>query len=616
MANWTEVVPGIWRFDDSCSVYAVEGSEGFLIVDAGTGQWLNHLDALPARPVALVCTHYFRDHSAGAVEAARRGIPVYVPEGEREIFEEPEEHFRRRETYIIYDNLWNLYAPIEGIKTAGVLQDYGTISLAGLSLEVVPQPGATVTQCGLACTVGGKKIIFCGETIHSAGRVPRVAPLQYNYNDLPGAINVYHSARILRRHEPDALFPSLGKPILERTDEALGLLQESLRALSGARAYDDPSGRLDAIDNPKIIRVTDHVWYSASSTSVNWYLVSESGKVLVIDYGYDMKGAMFPAYSSPSNRRVLLHDLDCLKEQFGVERIDVVLVSHFHDDHVCGIPLLQRLFGTECWAANSFADLIEQPEAHCFPCTWHQPCRVDRRFDLDETVIWEEYTFHFAPMTGHTRFASLIGFEADGKRFAHTGDQYFFADQDCPFAERGRLQNHVYRNGALIDGYDQSGGWLLDWKPEVVIRGHQEPLFTDPEFFDQIEEWIKDYRGLHERIMPLGGEETHFNLDSWGGWIWPYRTHLAVPGPACVSVTVRNPFPREAALTVRLVGPEGWEGSGATLIAPARAEVCCELEIIPDGPCRRRPFAVELSGEGHCFGQVAEALITVGGARF
>jgi hypothetical protein len=219
-------------------------------------------------------------------------------------------------------------------------------------------------------------------------------------------------------------------------------------------------------------------------------------------------------------------------------------------------------------------------------------------------------------MSGHTRFASLIGFEADGKRFAHTGDQYFFVGQDGPYSRRGRQQNHVYRNGALLDGFDQSGGWLLEWRPEIVIRGHQLPLITDPEFFEQIGEWIKDYRGLHERVMPLGEEQTHFNLDSWGGWIWPYRTHLAAPGQARVSVTVRNPYPREAELTVRLVGPKGWEGSEATLSASAREEVSCELQIVPDGPCRRRPFAMEMSCEGRRFGQVAEALITVGGARF
>src|SRR5690349_1029732 len=70
----------------------------------------------------------------------------------------------------------------------------------------------------------------------------------------------------------------------------------------------------------------------------------------------------------------------------------------------------------------------------CCPCDWPQPIRVDRRLSLDQPVQWEEYTFHFGAMNGHTRFAALIGFEADGKRFAHTGDQYFFLDDKGEWA--------------------------------------------------------------------------------------------------------------------------------------------------------------------------------------
>jgi hypothetical protein len=156
-------------------------------------------------------------------------------------------------------------------------------------------------------------------------------------------------------------------------------------------------------------------------------------------------------------------------------------------------------------------------------------------------------------MSGHTRFAALIGFEADGQRFAHTGDQYFFVNgwgTALPsFDENSRLPNHVYRNGALLDGYNQSSKWMLNWRPDIVLQGHQPPFFTDEAFFKHIEEWPKEYRATHQRVMVLGDNDTHFNLDSWGGWIWPYRTHLQGAGSARVRVTVRNPLPREATLT-------------------------------------------------------------------
>ncbi len=154
-----------------------------------------------------------------------------------------------------------------------------------------------------------------------------------------------------------------------------------------------------------------------------------------------------------------------------------------------------------------------------------------------------------------------------------------------------------------------------------MAPGHhsQRALANRPhhgKFFQHIDSYTNYYRQMHERIMPLGEQNVHLNVDSWGGWIWPYRTHLARLGQASVTVTVRNPYPRRAKLAVRLVGPAQWQGTAAVLEAEPRDEVCCQLAITPDGPCRRQTFAVEMITDGRPFGQVAEALMTVGGDRF
>src|ERR1041384_6497839 len=157
--KWNLVLPGVWLFRDSCNVYAVEGPDGMVLVNAGTGRWLDALGALPKKPVALLCTHYFRDHSAGALLASRAGIPIHVPAYERAIFADSAEFFRTRETYIVYDNLWQLFAPIEGVPGVGVLHDYDTVSLAGLEIEVIPLPGATITQVGFGIRLAnGKRV--------------------------------------------------------------------------------------------------------------------------------------------------------------------------------------------------------------------------------------------------------------------------------------------------------------------------------------------------------------------------------------------------------------------------------------------------------------------------
>ena len=95
-SGWEKLAESIWMFRDSCNVYAVAGPEGLLVINAGTGRWLDELGGLPGPVKALACTHFFRDHFAGAAEAARRGIAVYAPYWEQEQFADPLGLFQRR----------------------------------------------------------------------------------------------------------------------------------------------------------------------------------------------------------------------------------------------------------------------------------------------------------------------------------------------------------------------------------------------------------------------------------------------------------------------------------------------------------------------------------------
>jgi hypothetical protein len=111
---------------------------------------------------------------------------------------------------------------------------------------------------------------------------------------------------------------------------------------------------------------------------------------------------------------------------------------------------------------------------------------------LDQRFMWEEYTFRLAPMSGHTRFSAAISFEADGKRFAHTGDRFFFERSDGAIARDDwqnaiMMQNHVYRNDAFLDSFRESAAILRAWRPDIVITGHREPMHTDEAFFRLLE---------------------------------------------------------------------------------------------------------------------------------
>src|SRR5258707_15759168 len=105
--EWQPVLADVEVLRESCAIYAVKTPGGTIFINAGTGTWL---DSIPERflpPFTVLCSHYFRDHAAGAARASRLGMTVFVPEGELHIFADPVQHFRERQSYIVYDNIWD-----------------------------------------------------------------------------------------------------------------------------------------------------------------------------------------------------------------------------------------------------------------------------------------------------------------------------------------------------------------------------------------------------------------------------------------------------------------------------------------------------------------------------
>lgn len=619
-SGWMPVLDDVWVFRDSCNVYALRGPDGLLVVDAGTGAWMDALDDLPAGPVALACTHYFRDHSAGAVRAAAAGIPVFVPEGELGLFTDPAEHFRTRPSYDIYDNGWDHFAPIEAVPVAGVLQDEAQLQLAGLDVTVVPLPGATVTQTGLLVTSStGTRLALCGETIHSPGRVPRIAPLQYGYFEMPGVVNVINSARDLRRRRPDVLLPSIGEPILEDADAALAALEPNLRRLGVDRGEQE----WGLLDEPPLRQIGEHVWQTAGAAAVSTFVLSPtSGKALVIDLGFDTLAAGVPAHWSRTHlRRASLRAVHEFLALTGVERIDLALVSHYHDDHVCSLPLLQRVCDTNVWCADWFSDLLVHPDRYAFPCLWPQPTRVDRELGRGETATWEGVEIRVFPMSGHTRFSAAISFVVDGVHYMHCGDQYLStgyalrrpvpADYRPAWRTERPCPTYVYRNGLTLASYQESCALVCRERPDVILSGHQPAFPVDNAFLDAIEQQALDFTADHRAAVALDDDAPHFGADSWGGWVVPYRTALPEPGVMRATAHVRNPLPEATELEVRLVGPDGWAGPWASTTAEGRTEAAVEVTMHLPQACRSRPVAIELVAGGLAFGQIAEALVTV-----
>ena len=301
--------------------------------------------------------------------------------------------------------------------------------------------------------------------------------------------------------------------------------------------------------------------------------------------------------------------------------------------------------GPSAGPAKTSPGILAKPAAFNFPCTWPEPIDVVAQ-PLGTPLKWQEYAFTLEAVHGHTRWSNLIFFQADGRRICATGDQHFFhkfTGANAPptdYDGSSYYANWVYRNGAMLSSMRDSYEKLLARRPELILPGHGNAYRTNDQWYAQLQRLADCYEEIHRRAMPLGENDAHFEVDSRGGWLEPYRTHVppagtkitpgtmgggVIPrgmiaedlGPLKFRAFVRNPLPRRAELTLRLAGPEGWSSRELRLPAGPREEISCELEIAPPrgAVCRRQPVALELTVEDRPFGQIAEALVTIGYER-
>ena len=613
MGTWQPMGEGLHVLQDSCLVWALRGPAGTVLVNAGTGLAADALSEVADGEVTVLLTHHFRDHTDGARALAAKGARIVAPYWEQEYLLDPEQHFRERQIWNSYDNRWDRFSPVQPLPVDEWAMDYGTVEAGGLQWTVVPTPGVSNGACSYVVEHAGQRLAFVGEVICGHGRTGRVAPLQYNYNDLLGAQNLFHSATRVLAGGAERMLPSLGGPI-DDPAAAVEALRQNILEIPRIQPGFPQLSDLDADD---VEQVLPHLYRAKYSGAETHFLVAESGKVMCIDYGYHHTAMQVPGKSHPSNRRPLLHSMAGLKKHTGATSIDAVLVSHFHDDHVNGINLLRRLYGTQVWAADLFADLLEDPMRWDRPCLWHEPIPVDRRLPVHQTFEWEGIPFTLSPMSGHTRFATLISFEIDGKRVVHTGDQIFY-DTGAWQPGARMTTNHVYKNGLDLGCYHAVVDDLERIRPDWVLTGHTVPFEPADEWYREIRRGAEAFDDLHRKLMILGDDEAHFGAESQGGKLKPYRVHLPNGGGMAIGGWILNPLPHAAEATARLVVPDGWVGGTQTLSLGPRqqADIQLQLEVPAEARCRRQPIALELIVDGRPFGQVAEALVTCGHERF
>lgn len=590
----------LFLFRDTCHVYILTEGEVAVLVDFGSGDVMDVLPQMGVRQVSdVLMTHHHRDQGQGLARAAAAGVSIWVPQSEQELFRGIDYHWQARELDNSYNNRQDRFSLLEQVPIAGTLDDYRDYRFAGLEFAVLPTPGHTTGSIALLAQVDGKRTAFSGDLIAGPGKLWSLAATQWSYNGAEGVAATVSSLLELKERECDLLLPSHGE-VMAEPRAAIELLCERLWQLLGQRQHN--SRLLEFRENPFEV-LSPHLLRNRTSMAYHYVLLSGSGAALFVDFGYDfMVGAA--AGSDRASRRPWLYTLPQLKRQFGVKRVEVVVPTHYHDDHVAGINLLREVEGAEVWAAESFAEVLSGPSHFDLPCLWYDPIPVDRRLGLETPVHWREYelTLHHQP--GHTRYATAISFSVDGKKVLAVGDQFEGGTE--------ARWNYVYNNGFHPDDYLGSAALLDRLQPDLLLAGHYLPHLVDNEFREAVRSKAGLLSSLHQDLLPV--EQFDFGGGDRAVSLYPYRAAIPAGSRLRVSARVRNPLPGTETATVELVVPDGWqvEPERRSLELAAGEAAAFEFVIIPLGASvRRARIAADLTIGAVRLGQQAEALVTV-----
>jgi glyoxylase-like metal-dependent hydrolase (beta-lactamase superfamily II) len=604
----------LYRFEDTCHVYVIRCGTKAVLIDFGAGEVLELLPQLGIEQVTdVIMTHHHRDQAQGLPLAAEAGARVWVPAAERGLFDDLERHWLGSCGWSNYDvQGTQRFALAASVPVTGAVLEYvstryglagggaadGRPADAAVELTALPLPGHTAGSIGLIGEIDGSTVVFAGDLLAGPGKVWSLGGTQWSYAGSEGLAASVLSLLDLRDREPDLLLPSHGVLMAEPA-AAIDLTVTRLRALLDLRG--EHAELLHRRERP-FRQVLPHLLYDHTSFANSYVILAESGKALVVDqgFGHDVGAA---SGTEPSARRPWLYSLPLLKREHGVERVDVVMPTHYHDDHVAGINLLRAVEGTQVWAADIIADVLEHPEAHDLPCLWHEPIPVDRLLLRDVPFRWEEYEFVLHHLPGHTLHAVAIEVEIDGTRVLFTGDQHT-AD--------GRL-NYVYQNRFRVADYRAAGELYLRLRPELMLTGHWGPMRVDADTLEQLAERGAELERLHRDVLFL--EDADFDAEGHGAWIRPYRAEAVEGEPLELEVEVRNPDPLPEEVSVQLRPPTGWRvepATGSMKLGPG-AHGILRFRVTPGGDehVKHAIVTADLTVGRRRFGEHASARVTV-----
>ena len=586
-----EIAPGLFRFEDTCNVYALVKDGRALLIDFGSGGILERLGEIGATQAEWILhTHFHRDQNQGDSLAIARGIKIAVPATERKYFEGAEEMWQEKKALHLYDLRNEFFAPARNIPVDRGLEPRSTFDWRGVSIKVMATPGHTEGSLSYLVEWDKKRYAFVGDLVASPSRILTMHDLEAPYVGARGIAAQIGSLNQMRQAAPDVLLPSHG----EATTDVQGAIPPLIRDL--AFIHDQYNWFTYTVRQPNtgITQMSPHVWHVRMATGGTAYvIVADSGRAFIWD--------------SHAND---VPKIEEIRKKTGFRQVDFVTISHYHDDHVGGVNEIKRRYGAKFWVMRHMVEILENPLAFNMPCLWHEPIKVDRILEDAESFTWEGMKLQFYYLPGQTEFAQGLLLEVDGKRIFFDGDNISYSVPDRPM-----LGHYVARNYQRLDGgHIYCARKFLEVKPDFIAPNHFEWVPATQEILRSYLKNSEEMKEVFTRV--LDQPNPMFGLDN--NWIsaFPYQVEAKPDQVVDVQVRFRNWLYASSKVHAKWRLPEGWsiEPASVEVEAPpySAAKAIARLRIPAEARLNRRyVLTLEVARDGKRLGEITEMLVNI-----
>lgn len=619
----TKISDHLFQLVDTCNVYLISDGDHGLLIDTGSGAIADHLQQAGVQKVEWVLhTHHHRDQCTGTPRLREHGAQVAVPEYERHLFDQAELFWQTRRTYDNYNDRNTFFTVGTDIPVDAVLEDYETFRWRGYEFFVLPAKGHTLGSSALIVKIDGQTVAFTGDLMGAGGKLYQLHAMEYAYGSMEGVLFTLQSIQALGKRNVDVCYPSHGEPVTAVASDIDKLERRLMDCVDLGRGMrvagrDSYVPEQAFLPEPKFVPLSRHLLWGGIWTCSNFYVIlSNSGKAMFVDYGHAFSAHMHAGadHDGLESMRFIEHHLDELRDHYGVTEFSLVVPTHIHDDHTCGIPFLQRHHGTQVWALEEVGQVLADPAAWAStPCTFPKPIRIDRWLADGDRFQWEEYEFEIRFAPGQTEYHSVYAGMIDGRKVAFTGDNYFTAEVVTGGkVEMRPFQTTVLRNSFQLAMHRQCAEVMRAMNPELICPGHRDVLPCTKQELDT----YCDFITRKERVFcELVAEPADHYIDLFWARLLPYLAVVQPGQKLDYRLLLRNNLQRPVTYEARLIGPSGWELSSefsrVALEPGSRGELLLSA-VAPQQPDNtRRLITAEVKVDGRSQGQITEALVTV-----